>query len=113
VSDGEPSRVSDRVTMAEANWQGEKIFGLVAVAIGTMLVLGATMFSLVLWLTPAGKPVPFPITPAYIQIALGALAVVAGLFLIRGYSKSKFVLIVIAIGVVVNLGYLIVSALIH
>jgi hypothetical protein len=98
--------------MAEPDRQRNKSIGLLAVALSLMLVMGAMMFILISWLpvTPGlltirGKPAPFTVTPAFIQLALGVLGVIAGVLLMRGYSKAKVLLVAVAIAVVANLGY--------
>ena len=95
--------------MTELSGQRDKMIGFIAVLISAMLIMGGVMFSLVVWLVPAGKPLPFPVAPAFIQVALGVLGAAAGAFLIRGYSKAKVILGIVALGVVANIGFLIVA----
>jgi hypothetical protein len=77
------------------------LIGIIAIIIGGLLVLGGLMLWLVTSLM-SGLPRVFLI-PAVLQIALGLSAAIGGFFLRRGHTAAKLLLIVVAIGVLVNL----------
>lgn len=77
------------------------LVGLIAIVIGVLLVMGGLMFGLV---TALASDHPRAISiPALVQIVLGVLGSTAGFLLRRGHARAKFILVLVAIGVIANL----------
>jgi len=84
------------------------VIGLIAIAVGGLLVLGALMFFAVMFLMSGVSRVV--LIPPVVQIALGCLGSIAGFLLRQGHAMAKFALWFVAIGVVANLVFLIAIA---
>ncbi|HZZ80565.1 MAG TPA: hypothetical protein VFE62_18825 [Gemmataceae bacterium] len=86
-----------------------RTFGIVAIVLGAMLVMGGTMFiaaalmgnfSHVLFISPG------------VQILLGFMAVIGGLMLFSGVGAAKIILIIVAMAVLLNMVLFAVTAFI-
>ena len=82
--------------------------GISAMIIGTLLFMGALMFLLVLLLNNQVPRILF--IPPVVQMVLGLVGSMAGFFLRRGQRAAKFVLVLVAIGVVAYLVFLVLLA---
>lgn len=83
-----------------------RVYGIVALAIGILLVLGGLMFLLVTQMIPDAPPM-LPV-PALIQIGLGITGAIAGLLMWRGNAAAKFILAFVGVGVVANIAFVLV-----
>lgn len=88
--------------------QGSKaaVIGLIAIIIGALLVMGGLSF-LAVSLLMSGLPRLIIVAPV-VQILLGLIDGVAGYSLRRGRAAAGYVLVVVAIGVVINLVFYVV-----
>jgi hypothetical protein len=77
------------------------VIGLIAIAVGGLLVLGALTFLAVTLLMSGVSRVV--LIPPVVQILLGCLGSVAGFLLRQGHTRAKFALAFVGIGVVANL----------
>lgn len=84
------------------------IIGVIAIMVGAMLIIGATMFLLVVLLNVSPGII---LVPPLIQIALGILAAVAGFLLWRGHERALPVLVVLGVAVLANAVFLLIVML--
>lgn len=73
---------------------------IITIAIGVALMMGGSMFSLVMLMGP--KSPKAMLIPGIGQVVIGLLVVVGGILLWRGQAWAKYLLVVLGIGLVVN-----------
>lgn len=82
--------------------------GMLVIGVGIALVAGALMFLLITQLT-AKAPWQLAI-PAFIQMVLGIITVVAGILFVRSSAAAKFVLASAGVAVVANIAFAVILA---
>jgi len=86
-----------------------RVFAIIAIVIGIMLLLGATMFLFVSFLTHDPElPVAISIAPI-VQLLMGFLSIASGVLMLKRCRKAKWLFFTAIAIVFVNLIYLIVS----
>jgi hypothetical protein len=77
-----------------------RVFGIIGIVLGAMLIMGGTMFLAVALM---GKFPPIVLIAPVVQIPLGLLSVIGGMVTYRGISTGIYILSVVAIGFVLNM----------
>jgi hypothetical protein len=85
--------------------------GLIAITVGVALMMGGSMFSLVIVMGP--KSPKAMLIPGIAQVGLGLFVVVGGILLWRGHAWAKYLLVVVGMGLVVNIGIFGAMAILH
>ncbi|MDB5345335.1 MAG: hypothetical protein JWP89_3712 [Schlesneria sp.] len=85
--------------------------GLIAMTVGVALMMGGSMFSLVIVMGP--KSPRAMLIPGIGQVVLGLFVVVGGILLWRGHGWAKYLLVVVGMGFAVNIGIFVGMAIMH